>query len=230
MAGITIFCFFQLWLVIPIIDNFLINFNRWSITASDHITVWQARSFFKIRFLIRSASDHSTVSQTGFFSFFFSNTFSTLNVSDHTTVSQTRFKKTWSVRLWHGHWHLGVRCLRKKNWSDRLWYDHWGLLNSYGHWWVSKNSIDRLKKIEKSIKWSQKIDQAIDQSINQSINQKMENGRSFFYLLLLKIEKKLIILSFQNWVIKNRWTKFHDWKKIRLFSNHDQSSIFDRNH
>ncbi len=43
--------------------------------------------FFSIRFLTQSASDHTTVSQTGFFVFFFSNTFLTLNVSDHTTVS-----------------------------------------------------------------------------------------------------------------------------------------------
>ncbi len=55
--------------------------------------------FFSIKFLTRSASDHTTVSQIGFFHFF-SKTFSTLNVSDHITVSQTGFKKTRSVRPW----------------------------------------------------------------------------------------------------------------------------------
>ncbi len=54
------------------------------------------------------------------------------------------------------------------------------------HFKKSKNSIDRLKKMEKSINWSQKIDQAIDQTIKEK---KMENRTSFFYLLLLKIEK-----------------------------------------
>ncbi len=65
------------------------------------------------------------------------------------------------------------------------------------HFKKSKNLIDRLKKIEKlvlkkSINWSQKIDQAIDQTIKEK---KMENRTSFFYLLLLKIEKNR---SFQN--------------------------------
>ncbi len=58
----------------------------------------------------------------------------------------------------------------------------------------SKNEIDWLKKIKKSIiglkkksiKWSQKIDQAIDQTIKE---RKMENHTLFFYLVLLKIEK-----------------------------------------
>ncbi len=41
------------------------------------------------------------------------------------------------MRSWYGHWHPGVKCLRKKKKrSDRPWYGHWGLLNSYGHWWV----------------------------------------------------------------------------------------------
>ncbi len=73
------------------------------------------------------------------FSFFFSITFLTLNVCDYTTVWQTGLKKTWSVRPWYGHWHPGVKCLRKKPRSDRPWYGHWGLLNSYGHWWVNMN-------------------------------------------------------------------------------------------
>ncbi len=65
------------------------------------------------------------------------------------------------------------------------------------HFKKSKNLIDWLKKIKKSIdqssglkksiNWSQKIDQAIDQTIKEK---KMENRTSFFYLLLLKIEKK----------------------------------------
>ncbi len=58
----------------------------------------------------------------GFF-FIFLNTFSTLNVSDHTTVSQIGFKKIRSVRPWYGHWHPGVKCLRKKNpvWQTMIW-------------------------------------------------------------------------------------------------------------
>ncbi len=87
--------------------------------------------FFSIRFLTRSASDHTTVSQIGVFFIFFSNTFRTLNVSEHTTVSQTRFKKPQSVRPCYGHWHPGVKCL-KKNRSDRPWYGKWGLLT---HQW-----------------------------------------------------------------------------------------------
>ncbi len=67
--------------------------------------------FFSIRLLIRSTGDHTMVSQTVFFFHFFSNTFSNLNISGHTTVSQTGFKKTWSVRLWYGHWRPGIKCL-----------------------------------------------------------------------------------------------------------------------
>ncbi len=46
------------------------------------------------------------------------------------------------MRPWYGHWHPGVKCLRKKKKrSDRPWYGHWGFLNSYGHWWVIYASV-----------------------------------------------------------------------------------------
>ncbi len=74
-------------------DIFWIIFFKWvnlpvTISLSD-----KPGHFFSIRFLTQSASDLTTVSQTGFFHFFFSNTFSTLNVIDHTTVPQTGLKK-----------------------------------------------------------------------------------------------------------------------------------------
>ncbi len=71
--------------------------------------------FFSIGYLTQSVSDYTTVSQTGFLSFFFQNTFSTVKISDHTTDLQTKFFFTQSVRLQYGHWHPGVKCLRKKN-------------------------------------------------------------------------------------------------------------------
>ncbi len=56
------------------------------------------------------------------------------------------------------------------------------------HFKKLKNPTDRSKKIEKSINRSQKIDQAIDQTINEK---KMENHTLFFYLLSVKIKKKI---------------------------------------
>ncbi len=95
------------------------------------------------------------------------------------------------------------------------------------HFKKLKNSIDRLKMIEKSInlsivlkkliRRSQKIDQVIDQTIKEK---KMEN-RTSFYLLLLKIKKKIDHSIIPKLIDRKLMIEIprSKKKKNRLFSN-----------
>ncbi len=89
--------------------------------------------FFQSCFLTQSASDHTTVSQTGFFFiFFFKHIFDHKRqwpyhgLTDQVLKNPVGQTVVWSLGLLNSYGHWGL-------WNS---YGHWGLLNLYGHWWV----------------------------------------------------------------------------------------------